>query len=164
MSHGMCRATLGARAVYLCTCAASAIFSKGSRGVPGVPNTRKRVPELPYAQLATSICSFASCSCEGVMAMIAPVSFDILRRCANRSRRARACQHAGPCFRTQAQMFRLSIEHLRFGFRMRTVTHNTDEGVLVVTRDSRILDALDQHGTVQVAELARELGVSEVTI
>lgn len=34
----------------------------------------------------------------------------------------------------------------------------------MVTRDSRILDALDQHGAVQVAELARELGVSEVTI
>lgn len=47
---------------------------------------------------------------------------------------------------------------------MRTVANNTDEGVLVVTRDSRILDALDQHGAVQVADLARELGVSEVTI
>lgn len=47
---------------------------------------------------------------------------------------------------------------------MRTVASNTDEGVLVVTRDSRILDALDQHGAVQVAELATEFGVSEVTI
>lgn len=34
----------------------------------------------------------------------------------------------------------------------------------MVTRDSRILDALDQHGAVQVVDLARELGVSEVTI
>ncbi|WP_413317363.1 DeoR/GlpR family DNA-binding transcription regulator [Agrococcus sp. 1P02AA] len=34
----------------------------------------------------------------------------------------------------------------------------------MVTRDSRILDALDQHGAVQVADLARDLGVSEVTI
>ncbi|WP_405218641.1 DeoR/GlpR family DNA-binding transcription regulator [Agrococcus sp. Ld7] len=34
----------------------------------------------------------------------------------------------------------------------------------MVSRDSRILDALDQHGTVQVADLARDLGVSEVTI
>jgi len=51
MSHGMCRATVGASAVCLLTCAASAIFSKGSRGVPGVPNTLKRVPELPNADL-----------------------------------------------------------------------------------------------------------------
>ncbi|GEK79232.1 DeoR/GlpR family DNA-binding transcription regulator [Agrococcus baldri] len=34
----------------------------------------------------------------------------------------------------------------------------------MVARDSRILDALDQHGAVQVADLARALGVSEVTI
>ena len=34
----------------------------------------------------------------------------------------------------------------------------------MVTRDSRILDALDQHGSVLVSDLARELGVSEVTI
>ena len=51
---------------------------------------------------------------------------------------------------------------------MRTVANNTtrqhDEGVHVVTRDAHILDALDQHGAVQVAELARDLGVSEVTI
>lgn len=34
----------------------------------------------------------------------------------------------------------------------------------MVTRDSRVLEALDQRGAVQVAALAKELGVSEVTI
>lgn len=34
----------------------------------------------------------------------------------------------------------------------------------MVSRDARILDALDARGAVQVAELAKELGVSEVTI
>lgn len=34
----------------------------------------------------------------------------------------------------------------------------------MVDRESRILDALGQHGTVQVADLSRDLGVSEVTI
>ncbi len=58
----MCSATVGASPVYRCTCAASAIFSYGSRGVPGVENTLKRVPELPNAQLGSSICCRASWS------------------------------------------------------------------------------------------------------
>ncbi len=47
LSHGMCSDTRGARPVTACTWAASAIFSKGSRGTPGVENTLNRVPELP---------------------------------------------------------------------------------------------------------------------
>ena len=43
----MCSATVGARPVNRCTVAASAIFSSTVRGVPGEPNTLKRVPELP---------------------------------------------------------------------------------------------------------------------
>ncbi len=43
----MCRATVGASPVYSWTVAASAIFSCTVRGVPGEPNTLKRVPELP---------------------------------------------------------------------------------------------------------------------
>ena len=46
-SHGMCSATLGASPVNRCTVAASAIFSSTVRGVPGVPKTLNRVPELP---------------------------------------------------------------------------------------------------------------------
>jgi hypothetical protein len=38
---------LGRHPVNAFTCAASAIFSNGSLGVPGVVNTLKRVPELP---------------------------------------------------------------------------------------------------------------------
>ena len=51
----MCRATLGASAVTRLTSAASAIFSYGSRGVPGVVNTLKRVPELPNAHEGSSM-------------------------------------------------------------------------------------------------------------
>src|SRR5664279_2776079 len=41
--------TVGASPVSALTCAASAIFSYGFRGVPGVENTLNRVPEFPYA-------------------------------------------------------------------------------------------------------------------
>src|SRR5215470_9917238 len=51
----MCRETLGATPVYRCTCAASWIFSNGSRGTPGCPNTLKRVPELPNPHDGVSI-------------------------------------------------------------------------------------------------------------
>src|SRR5690606_15983253 len=51
----MCSATLGASPVKRLTCAASAIFSYGSRGVPGVVNTRNRVPELPNAHDGSSM-------------------------------------------------------------------------------------------------------------
>src|SRR3954466_6077364 len=51
----MCSATDGATPVYLCTWAASAIFSYGSRGTPGCANTLKRVPELPKAQDGSSM-------------------------------------------------------------------------------------------------------------
>src|SRR6478736_3138921 len=51
----MCRATVGASPVNLCTWAASAIFSYGSRGTPGWANTLKRVPELPNAQEGSSM-------------------------------------------------------------------------------------------------------------
>ena len=54
-SHGMCSDTRGASPVSAFTWAASAIFSNGLRGAPGVVNTLNRVPELPYAQLGTSI-------------------------------------------------------------------------------------------------------------
>src|SRR3954451_20834098 len=55
----MCSDTRGVTPVYRCTCAASEIFSKGSRGTPGCENTLKRVPELPNAQLGTSIVNSA---------------------------------------------------------------------------------------------------------
>src|SRR5689334_10179734 len=55
----MCSATDGASPVNRCTVAASAIFSCTVRGVPGVPNTLNRVPELPYAHEGTSM---ARCS------------------------------------------------------------------------------------------------------
>src|SRR6478735_7765028 len=58
----MCSATAGASAVYFCTCAASAIFSYGSRGVPGVVKTLNRVPELPKAQLGSSMACLTSWS------------------------------------------------------------------------------------------------------
>src|ERR1019366_10638681 len=51
----MCSATVGDSAVNVFTCAASAIFSCGVRGVPGVPNTLNRVPELPNAHDGNSI-------------------------------------------------------------------------------------------------------------
>lgn len=47
---------------------------------------------------------------------------------------------------------------------MRTVAVNRDEGVTVVDRDAHILDVLGAAGAVAVADLARDLGVSEVTI
>ena len=37
------------------TWATSSIFSKGLRGTPAVVKTRKRVPELPKAQLGSSM-------------------------------------------------------------------------------------------------------------
>src|SRR4051812_23739208 len=52
----MCSATVGATPVKRCTCAASAIFSYGSRGTPGCANTLNRVPELPKAQEGSSMC------------------------------------------------------------------------------------------------------------
>src|SRR5450830_1152639 len=55
----MWRATVGDRPVYLFTWAASAIFSCGVRGVPGVPNTLKRVPELPNAHEGSSMACWA---------------------------------------------------------------------------------------------------------
>src|SRR5947209_19852679 len=55
----MCSDTRGVTPVYRCTCAASEIFSKGSRGTPGCENTLNRVPELPNAQLGTSIVNSA---------------------------------------------------------------------------------------------------------
>ena len=55
----MCSDTRGATPVYRCTWAASAIFSNGSRGTPGCENTLNRVPELPNAQLGTSMVNSA---------------------------------------------------------------------------------------------------------
>src|SRR4051812_44557587 len=55
----MCSDTRGATPVYRCTCAASEIFSNGSRGTPGWENTLNRVPELPNAQLGISIVNSA---------------------------------------------------------------------------------------------------------
>src|SRR6478609_3506543 len=51
----MWRATFGARPVKRLTVAASAIFSSTERGVPGVPNTLNRVPELPKAHEGSSM-------------------------------------------------------------------------------------------------------------
>ena len=51
----MCSATVGASPVNRCTTAASAIFSRTVRGVPGVPNTLNRVPEFPNAHEGSSI-------------------------------------------------------------------------------------------------------------
>src|ERR1700736_1146830 len=51
----MCSESEGATLVYRCRCAASAIFSYGSRGTPGWANTLNRVPELPNAQDGSSI-------------------------------------------------------------------------------------------------------------
>src|SRR5215470_11613942 len=50
----MCTATLGATPVYLCTCAASSIFSSTVRGTPGWANTLNRVPVFPNAHDGTS--------------------------------------------------------------------------------------------------------------
>ena len=57
----MCSATEGASPVNRCTVAASATFSSTVRGVPGVPNTLNRVPELPNAHDGTSIAWPSSC-------------------------------------------------------------------------------------------------------
>src|SRR5262245_3371189 len=51
----MCRATLGAEPVKVCTWAASATFSYGSRGTPAWANTLNRVPELPNAHDGSSM-------------------------------------------------------------------------------------------------------------
>jgi hypothetical protein len=51
----MWMAMLGAMPVYLCTWAASAIFSWGVRGTPGWGNTLNRVPLFPNAQDGVSI-------------------------------------------------------------------------------------------------------------
>ncbi|GAA1423094.1 DeoR/GlpR family DNA-binding transcription regulator [Agrococcus citreus] len=47
---------------------------------------------------------------------------------------------------------------------MRTVASITDKGDAVVSREASILDTLGAEGSVLVADLARDLGVSEVTI
>src|SRR5690348_8731227 len=51
----MCTATDGAAPVYLCTWAASSIFSVTVRGTPGWANTLNRVPVLPNAHDGVSI-------------------------------------------------------------------------------------------------------------
>ena len=51
----MWSATVGATPVKRWTCAASAIFSYGSRGTPCWANTLNRVPELPNAHDGSSI-------------------------------------------------------------------------------------------------------------
>src|SRR4051794_32646309 len=51
----MWSATVGATPVYRWTCAASAIFSYGSRGTPAWANTLNRVPELPNAHEGSSM-------------------------------------------------------------------------------------------------------------
>ena len=58
----MCNATFGASPVSSFTFAASASFSWTVRGVPGVPNTLNRVPELPKAHDGNSMTWPASCS------------------------------------------------------------------------------------------------------
>ena len=52
--------TRGASPVRRCTCAASEIFSKGSRGTPGEENTLKRVPALPKAHEGSSMVKSSS--------------------------------------------------------------------------------------------------------
>src|SRR6478609_8682295 len=64
--------TRGAKPVTAFTWAASAIFSHGSRGLPGVENTLNRVPELPYAHEGTSIVN-VSRSCNAVLTVISAV-------------------------------------------------------------------------------------------
>jgi hypothetical protein len=56
----MCSATVGESPVYSLTFAASAILSCGVRGVPGVPKTLKRVPELPNAHDGSSMACVSS--------------------------------------------------------------------------------------------------------
>src|SRR6266699_796351 len=51
----MCTATDGAAPVYLCTWAASSIFSVTVRGTPGWANTLNRVPVFPNAHDGVSI-------------------------------------------------------------------------------------------------------------
>src|SRR5215470_20195304 len=51
----MCTATVGATPVYLCTCAASSIFSSTVRGTPGWVNTLNRVPVFPNGHDGVSI-------------------------------------------------------------------------------------------------------------
>src|SRR6187399_3092089 len=62
----MCSATVGATPVYRWTCAASAIFSYGSRGTPCWANTLNRVPELPNAHEGSSIRCVRSTACAAV--------------------------------------------------------------------------------------------------
>src|SRR5690349_10279076 len=71
----MCNATDGATPVYLCTCAASAIFSNGSRGTPGCANTLNRVPELPNAHEGSSMCWLRSTSATAARSTIALPAF-----------------------------------------------------------------------------------------
>jgi hypothetical protein len=61
--------------VYRCTCAASESFSNGSRGTPGCENTLNRVPELPNAQLGTSI---ENSSSPRRTASAAPVALELI--------------------------------------------------------------------------------------
>ena len=62
----------------LLTFAASAIFSSGVRGVPGVPKTLKRVPELPNAQEGSSMAWVASAAETSLKDVIVPHSFELL--------------------------------------------------------------------------------------
>ncbi len=71
--------TFGASPVSALTCAASAIFSYGSRGVPGVVNTLNRVPEFPYAQLGTSMVKSSSSDRAPAVAVVGVVMGGILR-------------------------------------------------------------------------------------
>src|SRR6188768_3611180 len=77
----MCSATVGASPVWRCTCAASAIFSYGSRGTPGCANTLKRVPELPNAHDGSSIACTASWSEIEAKSLVMALSLLLLIRC-----------------------------------------------------------------------------------
>src|SRR5690348_13918742 len=77
----MCRDTFGANPVTAFTCAASAIFSHGSRGVPAVLNTLNRVPEFPYAQDGTSIPKSSRSARGAAVAVMEGVLSGCGRRC-----------------------------------------------------------------------------------
>src|SRR6476660_2639481 len=66
----MCSATTGANPVNRCTVAASAIFSRMSRGVPGVPNTLNRVPEFPKAQDSNSMARLSTAGPNPLVVMV----------------------------------------------------------------------------------------------
>src|SRR5215213_9515952 len=83
----MCSDTSGARPVNSLTLAASAIFSATVRGVPGLPNTLNRVPELPYAQDGTSIACPSSCALIALKVVISHLLHGLVGLCVVRSRR-----------------------------------------------------------------------------